>query len=624
MKKTAETPFQFGRKSFKSILAPDNIDRTDPSCLRINNIYARTFALEGYPAFVQMCWLDRLFNYNGDMDVCMHIQPFNDSKALNELSAQITKKESELITETERGSNKNITMLQNEIQKLYQQRMRIEQSLESLYHVEILNSLYASSKEELDKKTTLLHNELKGSRIKLNNLYFRQDKGLMATLPLGDIQVANHYRNMNSDALADCNPFYNADISHENGTLIGINLEKNTGIYVDFYNRKLLNNGNIAVFGESGSGKTFLITLLSMRSALQGVKTAGIDPEGELSLVSKALGGTHIELSLNSGYCINPFDLEEEIVLDKEGNPTNNTTVQIKEKVADLVNLIAVMAGGFSKEEESFVATVLDDLYQKDFQFSSDSESLYQEKNYFDDKKEILVHGKIKKEMPTFSDFHHKLTQYTQKEEFQDMRKLALVLRMFKKEGIYGLFDGQTNVEIDMNKVPILTFGVSQLDESLLRPLAMYVCMSFLWEKFVKKYPKQKKRIILDEAWQLMSPHMKGSEYTAAAIEKYFRRIRKRNGGVLIGSQSFLEFKNNPQGEAVLGNAKTKILLRQPEFSAEGMQELFKLTDGEKQALLTAGKGEFLIKLDKESAFGFAKAFPYEKNLIEQAASNLK
>ena len=81
----------------------------------------------------------------------------------------------------------------------------------------------------------------------------------------------------------------------------------------------------------------------------------------------------------------------------------------------------------------------------------------------------------------------------------------------------------------------------------------MYIALTWTWEKFVKKNPKQKKRLVIDEAWMLVNPSMQGHEYTSSFMEVAARRIRKRNGGLLIASQGFSEFANNAQGKAVHG-----------------------------------------------------------------------
>lgn len=98
------------------------------------------------------------------------------------------------------------------------------------------------------------------------------------------------FRNFSSDALTSCFPFYNAEISHKTGVFLGENLATLTPIYIDFYDRKLIENGNIAVFGKSGSGKSHLVSILTLRSALKDIRTVIIDPENDYGKVTKAVG----------------------------------------------------------------------------------------------------------------------------------------------------------------------------------------------------------------------------------------------------------------------------------------------------------------------------------------------
>ena len=146
----------------------------------------------------------------------------------------------------------------------------------------------------------------------------------------------------------------------------------------------------------------------------------------------------------------------------------------------------------------------------------------------------------------------------------------------------------------------------------------MYVALSWTWEKFVKKNPHIKKRVVCDEAWMLVSKNMAGSDYTAQFLENASRRIRKRNAGLLVASQNFSEFTNNIHGQAVLKNAETKIFLSQDPSDADDLRDTFRLSDGEINFLLSANRGDILIKLKSESATASVVAFPYEAKLIEK------
>jgi ABC-type transport system involved in cytochrome bd biosynthesis fused ATPase/permease subunit len=70
-----------------------------------------------------------------------------------------------------------------------------------------------------------------------------------------------------------------------------------------FYNgwHPKFENYNIVVFGRSGAGKSFLVKLLSGRSALVGIQTIIIDPQREYENEMTALGCPYISLSPGSG-----------------------------------------------------------------------------------------------------------------------------------------------------------------------------------------------------------------------------------------------------------------------------------------------------------------------------------
>jgi conjugal transfer ATP-binding protein TraC len=602
-----------GIRSVKDLIAPPSFDRSEEDCIKVGNKYVRSFVMNGYPSSISVGWLDYMFNYDGDMDTAIYVEPADERTALDELTGKITQFEAQLQLEVQKGNIKNVTRLRNTITQLYEQRERLEQNYENLFHIEIASNLYSSSKEELDKETQKLDNKLKGRKMYLMPVYLRQDDAYKTVLPFGKNYLPDMYRNFNSGALTACFPFYNSEISHKTGIFCGVNLATMTPVLIDFYDRGVLNNSNLTVFGQAGSGKTFFVSLLTLRSALKGVRTVIIDPEGEYKKLTKAVGGSHIYIAPDSDTRMNPFDLEEE-ELEK-----GLKEVKIKDKVADVLNLVAVMAGGLSPEQKSLVAYVLTELYQSKG-FTEDPKSLYVTEPFFDEETGEFYHDGMKKPMPTFSDFHNMLEQYAQQEKNAEVLKLANALKMFKKGGVYDLFDCQTSSDLaDFKNSPIVTFDISRLEEGVLRPIGMYIALSWTWEKFVKKNPHIKKRIVCDEAWMLVNKNMAGHEYTATFLENCARRIRKRNGGLLVASQNFIEFADNPQGKAVLTNTVVNIFLKQDSTDIDAVQDTFKLSDGERNFLLGAKRGEMLIRMNGESSVAFAFPFEYEKELISKA-----
>ncbi len=606
-----------GVPSMKDLVAPPSFDRSNPDYIKVGNKFVRNFIIAGYPKMISVGWADTIYNYDGDLDLAIHINPTDERNALDELTNKITQFEAQLATEIEKGSNRNITRLQSQIQELYAERQKVEQNYISIFGIQMIMNLYCQSLDQLNKETQLLDNSLKGRKIKLMPMYLQMDQGYKSALPFGKTWLPKNYRNFSSEGLTACFPFYNAEISHVTGVFLGVNLQTATPVYIDFYDRKILNNGNVTVFGCAGSGKTFLVSLLTMRSALKQIRTVIIDPEGEYRTITQSLGGATIVIAPDSTALINPFDIEEEDEVDDDGTLTGAKVVKINEKVADLLNLIGVMCGNIDNEQRSLISYVISEVYA-DFGFTEDPSSLYVEQAALNEAGEFVHHGR-KKPMPTFSDFHRKLEEVSKMDANKCLVNVANALRMFKKGGVYGMFDNQTSPNLQNFKdAPVVTFDVSQLEESILRPIGMFIALNWAWEKFAKKNVKQKKRIVCDEAWMLTNKNMAGHEFTAQFLETTSRRIRKRNGGLLVASQNFKEFSDNPQGQAVLTNASVNVFLKQNATDIDDVAAVFKLSDGEKNFLSTAKKGHFLLKMGQESTVAFAKAFEYEKYLIER------
>jgi type IV secretory pathway VirB4 component len=610
-KKDNKNVLDFGDRKIKDFIAVD-IDRTSEEYLKIGGKYVRSFIINGYPSVVQVGWLNDLYNFDGDVDTVIHVVPSDERGALDQLTYKITQFEAQLDIESRKGNIRNITSLQDKIASLVAQRRALEQNYENLYYIQIVANVYEDDVDSLKKQTQKIINKLKGKRINVDEMYLKQEDSYKSALPIGQSFVKDKFRNFNSGALSACFPFYNSEISHKNGTFIGINMSTATPIFIDFYDRNVLNNSNASVFGQAGSGKTFFVSLLTLRSCIKGIRTVIIDPESEYKKISDIVGGANIRIASDAKGGINPFDVEEELNTD-----TGKYEVDIKSKVADLLNLIAVMVGGLSNEAKATVSHVIAETY-KDFGMNEDPNSLYEIGSFFDEATGELIQRR-KKQMPTLSNLRDNLEKFRKSSEtnVEILSPIINTLGMFCKGGIYDMFDRQTSDDLkDFVNAPVVNFDISQLEESILRPIGMYIAMSWTWEKFVKKNPKIKKRIVCDEAWMLVNKNMAGHEFTAQFLENCARRIRKRNGGLLVASQNFVEFADNPQGKAVLTNSTVNIFLKQNPTDIDALQDTFKLSEGEKQFLLTAKRGEMLMRMGDESSLAYAYPFKYELNMI--------
>lgn len=612
-------PLVFGRRTPKDLIAVD-VDRSGSDYLKVGDKYVRTLMMNGVPTLVQIGWLDQMFNFEGDSDTIIHIHPADTRSALDELTKKITQYQAQLDTEMNKGNIRNITLYQDKVNSLMEQRRALEQNYENLYYVQVGTNIYEDNLDELNKQTLRLENALKGRRINVDRMYLTEEDAYKTVLPIGMSFIKDKFRNFNTGALCACFPFYNSELCHNDGVFIGMNLSTMTPIFIDTYNRKVLNNSNISVFGTAGSGKTFFVSLLTMRSALKGIRSIIIDPEGEYGKVARILGGVTVKLAPGSESGINPLDIDYEDETDDMGQPTGRRYVDVKGKVADALDLIGVLLGEVAPECRNTVSAAIQKSYT-DRGITSDPDSLYEEGSFFDEETGELL-TKRKKHMPTLSDVRNNLHLLLDPKSplYDKLASIYDALGVYVKGGLYDLFDRETSEDLQgFSNAIVLNFDVNALEQGALRPIAMYVAMTWTWEKIVKKNPKIKKRIICDEAWMLVSKNMAGHEFTATFLENCARRIRKRNGGLLVASQNFAEFAESSQGRAVLTNTTLKIFLKQNSTDIDSVQEAFRLSDGEKSFLLSAKKGNMLIKLNDDDVIATAMPSDFERDLISIA-----
>lgn len=613
-------------RTVKDSLCPSQLEVYNPNTLKVGEHFVRNYIMQGYPSYVRVGWLDSLYNYSGNLDTVVKVEPSDDRASIEQLTKQITALQAQYEQEAKEGKTSNLIAFSDKIRALEEQRRKIELNYESMYNVAIFANLSSSDLEDLNRRAEVLEAELKGRRANLIPTNYRMTTGFLTALPLDHNYFKEKLRNFTTGSLVACMPFIRGEICHPEGVYIGENEYTGNNVMIDFYDKHSVNNTNISIFGRAGSGKTFFTSLLTMRSCLKGIQSIIIDPEGEYSGIARAMGGVVIDMSAESKTMINPFEVSEEEELDNNGKPTGRNIVNLQEKYGDLVDLMCICANDVDQEQKSLISSVIIKLY-KIFGITEDPSSLYDKsETYFDG--EISPMGRPKR-MPQFSDFYELLSNEINERLLGDpndpatiaLRKMHNKLGMFLKDQAYPLLDCQSTINVNtMRSAPIVTFNVSKLEEGTLRPIGMYIAMSYVWDKIVKRNYSIKKRVIVDEAWMMLNENYAGHEYTASFLEKCARRIRKRNAGLCVASQNFIEFANCPQGQAVLMNTAVKMFLKQNETDIDALQEKFKISNGERDFLLTSKTGEVLIKTDTDSAICFVRPFEHETQLIRNSA----
>ena len=439
----------------------------------------------------------------------------------------------------------------------------------------------------------------------IKSTWAMQEEGFQSNLPLMQNKI-NKSHTFDRRSMGTVFPFTTSEVGHATGIPLGFN--KQTGVPILFDNfHSSLTNYNMVIFAKSGAGKSVTMkTLISRSSVLMGIESLALDAEGEYSIVAESLGGINVVLSPNSKTIINIFDLELETVKD-EITGKDRIVLNVENKVEDVTQALLTMARGSTRSTEVTELTkqIIAESVAEEYaakEITNDPSSLYETSM---DRKNMLA--KDKKEMPTIGSWYKRLEKKAKENKIKDYQfaysYLLKVMKQYIREydGQMAYFDGQSTFEL-LEGAPFINLDISQLEERFARPLAQQILLSWIWEKYVKKNSEDRtkasrKRVLVDEAWMLL-PYPEAVDF----LNTMARRARKRNVSLAIISQRFQDFYEKPEAQAVLTSSDTKLFLAQDKAEIGYLKEVFKLSDGEAEFLITCTKGEGLLKVGADTA----------------------
>ncbi|HYF04584.1 MAG TPA: DUF87 domain-containing protein, partial [Patescibacteria group bacterium] len=298
-----EKVYQEGLTSLRDIIAPSALKFTD-SYFELNGKYGRTFFALTYPRFLSSNWLSFIINSEGALDVSMFIYPIDAAAILKKLKSKVGEIQSQLTINSEKGLARD-PMLETGYQDVENLRDQLVQGTEKYFRFGLYFTIYAESIAELDKLSTVLESALASKLVVTKRALLQTESGLNSCLPLGEDQL-DVGNNLNTSPLSTTFPFVSSDLTGNDGILYGINRHNNSLILFD---RFKMENANSVIFAKSGAGKSYAVKLEVLRSLMVGVEVIIIDPENEYQHLANAVGGTYLNITLNSQARVNPFDL---------------------------------------------------------------------------------------------------------------------------------------------------------------------------------------------------------------------------------------------------------------------------------------------------------------------------
>jgi len=544
----AEKLYQEGIISAKDLIAPTSVEITNHE-MTLNGMFVKSFFVFNYPRYLEANWMSNLINFDATLDISIFVYPTDSLRMMKILRKKVAEMLSSKHMNQKRGLVSDVG-LDTALEDAESLRIDLQRGNEKFFQVGVYFTIYATTKEKLDKSARQLETILGGQLVMTRPGDFRVERAFETTLPqcTDMIEVV---RNMNTSPLSTTFPFVSSDLTSNEGILYGINRHNNSLIIFDRFN---LENANAVVFAKSGAGKSYAVKLEILRSLMLDTDVIVIDPENEYESLARTVGGSYIRLSLTSGQRINPFDLPLP-VNDEEARPGE----LLRENAITLSGLMNVMLGKLTPEEEA----LMDKAILQTYEIKGITADTVNPAEY---------------EMPIMADLENVLNS------MEGGKSLAVRLEKFTKGSFSGLFSDQSNVDLGTG---LVVFCIRDLEEQL-RPISMYILINFIWNRI--RSDLKRRLLIIDEAW-----HMIQQEDSGRFLHNITKRARKYYLGVTTITQDVEDFLDSKWGKPIITNSSLQLLLRQAPVAMERLQKVFNLTDNEKYMLLNSGIGQGLF-----------------------------
>jgi len=531
-----------GSTSVQDIIAPSAIE-IDFSSLKIDDVYLRTLFVTGYPRYVSANWLSPLINFNHSLDIAMYVYPSDSKDTLDQLRRRIAEMEAEINPDIERG---RIPQASTEagLEDAKSLQEQLVKGAERFFQFSLYITVSADSIKELNTITSQIQSMLASLLIIGKTASLSMEDAFKTTLPYCKDRLMIT-RNMDTTALSTTFPFTSSELSDNQGILYGINSHNDSLVIFDRFS---LENANMLVLATSGAGKSYCVKLEILRSLMFDTQIIVLDPENEYEMIAKAVGGNYLSFASTSAHKINPFQIAK---------PLESTEDEMGYKYLFLMSLLKIMIGEMSPMEDATMnrALVL----------------TYRQKGITEDPLTHVI------EAPRMEDLYRALIGM----EEPVSKILAARLERYVMGSIKGIFDQQSNIDIN---APVTIFSMRDLADEI-RPIVMFMILDFVWTQVRKDL--RKRMLIVDEAWYLMR-----YEDSAKILQGFVKRARKYFLGVTVISQNVDDFLGSPYGKAIITNSALKLLLKQSSAAINQISEVFFLSQGERQLLLSANIGE--------------------------------
>ena len=543
--------------SVKDFIAPSSFEFRTGSSFAVGKKYGRASFLQILAPELNDRMLADFLDMESSVIVSMHIQSVDQVKAIKTIKRKITDLDKMKIEEQKKAIRAGYDMdiipsdlatYGNEAKKLLQELQSRNERMFLLTFI-ILNT--AGSMQQLKNNVFQANSIAQKYNCQLTTLDFRQEEGLMSSLPLGLNEITIQ-RGLTTSSVAIFVPFTTQELfqTGKEALYCGINALSNNLIMVD---RKLLKNPNGLILGTPGSGKSF-----SAKREIANVFLVTdddiiiCDPEAEYGPLVEHLHGQVIKISPTSTDYINPMDLN--LNYSDDENPLSLKS----DFILSLCELIVGGKDGLMPVEKTIIDRCVRLVYR----------------NYLNDPRP--------ENMPILGDLYEELRKQDEKEA----QYIATALEIYVT-GSLNVFNHQTNVDVHSR---VVAYDIKELGKQL-KKIGMLIVQDQVWNRVtVNREAHKSTRYYIDEMHLLLK-----EEQTASYTIEIWKRFRKWGGMPTGITQNVKDLLSSREVENIFENSYYIYMLNQASGDRQILAKQLNISPHQLSYVTHSGEGEGLL-----------------------------
>ena len=528
-----------------------------PSSFQHIGGFSRTWFVDRLPGTdIEPGWLYRLLPAGLAVRLSWHAVPLPAAWIVHYLQRQLINMRASRLADGGSHDPSLATALPNaeDLQK------RLASSQDKAFHVSVYLTLTSPTLTDLERGSRRVESAAGSILCEVQPCTFRQLHGFLSTQPGGPDRLQRK-RVLDSTALVTFFPWSDPDLQQADGLFVGRNKATGAPVTVNPFDERRYANANIAVFGHSGAGKTYLLSTLLMGALGLGIQVYVIDPEHEYGSLATKLGGVDVRLALGSGHALNVLDLRRSDRRDE---------AWLGPAAADAGDLCACLCGTLDEAERALVEAAVRKTYDE-------------------------------VEEPVLRDVADRLPPNT---------RVAVILGRWVHGSLGRMFSAPTSVDLD---APIAVFGMRELRDEMIAPVH-FLLAEALWARIKRK--DRRRMLVIDEL---------GLLFEDSTIRRFVvslaRRIRKYDGALVFATQNPGDLLSSDQGAVVATNPALAFFGAQRPGEARKLQEVFHLSPQQRGSMEVAQRGEFLLAAGTDRLALNVQAPAWQEELMRGARS---